>query len=216
MISVGDAINEPRYPSLKAIMGAKKKPLDTLSAADVGIDVARVGGEGSAARLDRRQGAAAQAGGPDHRGRGHRCDGRADHRLARGEEADLMADILVYALHYEGAFNRNSLGAVSEAARLAAALGGEAHAVVVGDGATDELCAQLGAYGAARVYRVEGPEGLAQPVVDAMARCSPRTDSATRCSAAACSASRSAPVSRRGSAPASRWRSPPCASRAGS
>ena len=28
VISVGDAINEPRYPSLKAIMGAKKKPLD--------------------------------------------------------------------------------------------------------------------------------------------------------------------------------------------
>ena len=49
VISVGDAINEPRYPSLKAIMGAKKKPLDTLSAAELEIDVARVGGEGSAA-----------------------------------------------------------------------------------------------------------------------------------------------------------------------
>ncbi len=35
VISVGDAINEPRYPSLKAIMGAKKKPLDTVSAGDV-------------------------------------------------------------------------------------------------------------------------------------------------------------------------------------
>ena len=34
-------------------MGAKKKPLDTLSAGDVGIDPARVGGEGSAARLGR-------------------------------------------------------------------------------------------------------------------------------------------------------------------
>ena len=50
VIAVGDAINEPRYPSLKAIMGAKKKQLDTLSAGDVGIDPARVGGEGSAAR----------------------------------------------------------------------------------------------------------------------------------------------------------------------
>jgi len=50
VIAVGDAINEPRYPSLKAIMGAKKKPLDTLSAGDVGIDPARVGAEGSAAR----------------------------------------------------------------------------------------------------------------------------------------------------------------------
>jgi electron transfer flavoprotein alpha subunit len=81
-----------------------------------------------------------------------------------------MADILVYALHYEGAFNRNSLGAVSEAARVAPALGGEAHAVVLGEGVSEELCASLGRYGAARVYRVAGPEGLAQPVVDAMAK----------------------------------------------
>jgi electron transfer flavoprotein beta subunit len=43
VISVGDAINEPRYPSLKAIMGAKKKPLDTKAAADVGIEPDRVG-----------------------------------------------------------------------------------------------------------------------------------------------------------------------------
>jgi electron transfer flavoprotein beta subunit len=43
VISVGDAINEPRYPSLKAIMGAKKKPLQTLSAADAGIEADRVG-----------------------------------------------------------------------------------------------------------------------------------------------------------------------------
>ena len=47
VISVGDAINEPRYPSLKAIMGAKKKPLDTKSASDVGIEADRVGEGGS-------------------------------------------------------------------------------------------------------------------------------------------------------------------------
>jgi electron transfer flavoprotein beta subunit len=47
VISVGDAINEPRYPSLKAIMGAKKKPLDTLSTGDAEIDAGRVGEEGS-------------------------------------------------------------------------------------------------------------------------------------------------------------------------
>ena len=47
VISVGDAINEPRYPSLKAIMGAKKKPLETVGAADVGIDMSLVGAEGS-------------------------------------------------------------------------------------------------------------------------------------------------------------------------
>jgi electron transfer flavoprotein alpha subunit len=81
-----------------------------------------------------------------------------------------MADILTYALHYEGAFNRNSLGAVAEASRLARELGGEAHALVLGEDAGEELCAELGGYGAARVYRVSGPAGLAQPVVDAMAQ----------------------------------------------
>jgi electron transfer flavoprotein beta subunit len=47
VISVGDAINEPRYPSLKAIMGAKKKPLDALAIGDVGLEASRVGEEGS-------------------------------------------------------------------------------------------------------------------------------------------------------------------------
>jgi electron transfer flavoprotein beta subunit len=47
VISVGDAINEPRYPSLKAIMGAKKKPLDALSIGDAGIEADRVGEQGS-------------------------------------------------------------------------------------------------------------------------------------------------------------------------
>jgi electron transfer flavoprotein beta subunit len=47
VISVGDAINEPRYPSLKAIMGAKKKPLETVASGDVGIDGSLVGEEGS-------------------------------------------------------------------------------------------------------------------------------------------------------------------------
>ena len=50
VIAVGDAINEPRYPSLKAIMGAKKQPLEVLATADVGIDASRVGGEHAAAQ----------------------------------------------------------------------------------------------------------------------------------------------------------------------
>ncbi|MCD6726679.1 MAG: electron transfer flavoprotein subunit alpha/FixB family protein [Solirubrobacteraceae bacterium] len=80
-----------------------------------------------------------------------------------------MGNFLVYALDYQGAFNKNSLGAVSEGARLAAETGGECHAIVVGEGITDELAGSLGAYGATKVLRVDGPPGLAQPVVDAMA-----------------------------------------------
>jgi electron transfer flavoprotein alpha subunit len=81
-----------------------------------------------------------------------------------------MADILVYALHYEGAFNKNSLGAVSEAASLASQIGGEAHAVVVGEAVSDDLAGQLGSYGVTKVFRAAAPEGLAQPVVDVMAK----------------------------------------------
>jgi electron transfer flavoprotein alpha subunit len=79
--------------------------------------------------------------------------------------------ILVYALHDdEGNFNKNSLGAISEAAKLAGELGTEAAVVVVGEVA-DDGCAGLGAYGASKVYRAKSaPEGLAQPVVDVMAK----------------------------------------------
>jgi electron transfer flavoprotein alpha subunit len=80
-----------------------------------------------------------------------------------------MANILVYALHYEGAINKNSLGAVSEGAKLAAELGGEAHAILLGQNIPQDLAASLGKYGAKKVLLAEGPEGLAQPLVDAMA-----------------------------------------------
>jgi electron transfer flavoprotein beta subunit len=40
VIAVSDAINEPRYPSLKGIMGAKSKPQETVSLADIGADAA--------------------------------------------------------------------------------------------------------------------------------------------------------------------------------
>jgi electron transfer flavoprotein alpha subunit len=82
-----------------------------------------------------------------------------------------MAGILVYALHDdEGNFNKNSLGAISEAAKLAGEVGGQAAALVVGEIA-DDACASLGNYGAAKVYRAKSvPEGLAQPIVDAMAK----------------------------------------------
>src|SRR5258707_15289278 len=82
-----------------------------------------------------------------------------------------MAGILTYALHDdEGNFNKNSLGAISEAAKLAGQIGGEAGVMVVGDIA-DDACAALGNWGATKVYRAKDvPEGLAQPIIDAMAK----------------------------------------------
>jgi electron transfer flavoprotein beta subunit len=47
VVSVWDTINEPRYPSFKGIMAAKKKPVTTLSLADLGIAADEVGLAGS-------------------------------------------------------------------------------------------------------------------------------------------------------------------------
>ena len=43
LVSVTDQINEPRYPSFKGIMAAKKKPVETWSVADLGVDASQVG-----------------------------------------------------------------------------------------------------------------------------------------------------------------------------
>jgi electron transfer flavoprotein beta subunit len=47
VVSVWDTINEPRYPSFKGIMAAKKKPVSELSLADLGIDASQVGAAGA-------------------------------------------------------------------------------------------------------------------------------------------------------------------------
>jgi electron transfer flavoprotein beta subunit len=47
VVAVSDAINEPRYPSLKGIMGAKKKPQETVSLADLGVEAEHAGEAGS-------------------------------------------------------------------------------------------------------------------------------------------------------------------------
>lgn len=43
VVSVVEKINEPRYPSFKGIMAAKKKPVETLTVADLGLEPASVG-----------------------------------------------------------------------------------------------------------------------------------------------------------------------------
>ena len=47
VVAVSDAINEPRYPSLKGIMGAKKKPQDVVGLGELGVDPAGAGQAGS-------------------------------------------------------------------------------------------------------------------------------------------------------------------------
>jgi electron transfer flavoprotein beta subunit len=51
VVSVVEKINEPRYPSFKGIMAAKKKPVETLSLADIGMDPDQVGLAASATEV---------------------------------------------------------------------------------------------------------------------------------------------------------------------
>ncbi|MBQ0925570.1 electron transfer flavoprotein subunit beta/FixA family protein [Saccharopolyspora endophytica] len=51
VVSVTEKINEPRYPSFKGIMAAKKKPVSALSLADAGIDASEVGLAGAGSQV---------------------------------------------------------------------------------------------------------------------------------------------------------------------
>jgi electron transfer flavoprotein beta subunit len=51
VVSVVEKTNEPRYPSFKGIMAAKKKPVQTMTLADAGIDPAAVGLAGAATEV---------------------------------------------------------------------------------------------------------------------------------------------------------------------
>src|SRR5215469_15278475 len=51
VLSVVEKINEPRYPSFKGIMAAKKKPVQTLALADIGVDPSAVGLAGAATEV---------------------------------------------------------------------------------------------------------------------------------------------------------------------
>ena len=71
VVAVSDAINEPRYPSLKGIMGAKKKPSETVSLSDLGVDAADAGEAGSKTEV-------LALGDPPARGDSRKIEGDAD------------------------------------------------------------------------------------------------------------------------------------------
>ena len=131
VVAVSDAINTPRYPSLKGIMGAKKKPQATLSAGDVG------GAAGSRHGRARAEPAASARRGAQDRGRRNR--GREDRRVSGGEEARLMAKTLVFLEHHDGVIQKSALGVLAKAASV-----GDAHGVVIGSGVRDVAAERWG------------------------------------------------------------------------
>jgi electron transfer flavoprotein beta subunit len=55
IVSAWDTINEPRYPSFKGIMAAKKKPLTTMGLGDAGIDAGSVGLANATTKVDQAE-----------------------------------------------------------------------------------------------------------------------------------------------------------------
>ena len=162
VVAVSDAINEPRYPSLKGIMGAKTKPQETVSLADVGVDASSAGEAGAKTTV-------LELGPPPSRGDQVKIedDGSAraeDPRPRRREEAPVKS--LVFLEHHGGELEKGGLGVLAKAASL-----GEAAGVVLGEGAPGSRQAQ-GRSARRRSTPCEAAElaaPLPQPRVDALA-----------------------------------------------
>ncbi len=164
VIAVSDAINEPRFPSLKGIMGAKSKPQETLSTGDLELAEDTVGDAGSRTEVYALHD-------PPARGDSVKIedDGTAraeDRRLPGGEEAAVST--LVFLEHHGGELQKGALGVLSKAGSL----GDDSVAgAVLGSGVKD-IAAGAGAYGAQTVYVFDDPKleaPLPQPRVDALA-----------------------------------------------
>ena len=116
IVSVSEKINEPRFPSFKGIMAAKKKEVTTLTLAEIGVEADEVGVANAGIEGDRVDPEAAEDRGREgHRRRrrrhqDRRVPGRAEDHLARplpqtheNPEAKTMAEVLVLVEHAEGA-----------------------------------------------------------------------------------------------------------------
>ena len=207
VVAVSDAINEPRYPSLKGIMGAKTKPQETLSLADLGVDAGpcrRGRARGRPSLAPRRP--------PPKSGQVQiEDDGtrrREDRRVPRREEADLMARRSSSSSTTTASSTKGGLGVLAKAASL----GGDVAGVVLGHGVADVAAHGRRASAHSTVYVVDDPAlaaPLPQPRVDALAARRRGRRAPTRCSSPRrCSPPTSPPGSRRGSTPGSTGTSP--------
>ena len=161
VLAVSDAINEPRYPSLKGIMGARSKPQRTVSVSELGVD--GVGEAGSKTTVEALND-------PPPRGDTVKIE---DDGSRRGQDrrvhrrAEAAVSTLVFLEHHDSELLKPSLGVLSKAATL----GEDVTGVVLGSG-VKEIASGAGKFGAAKVLVVDKPEleaPLPQPRVDALA-----------------------------------------------
>ena len=157
VVSVTDQINEPRYPSFKGIMAAKKKPVEVWSLADLGVAADQVG---LAAAWTKVESFAARP--PREKGQIVTDDGDRRHQLAEyltvpqvhldrdhdRRRSHPMAEVLVLVDHVDGAVRKTTL----ELLTIAAASASRARSSSAT--ASSRPRATLAEYGAAKVYAV--------------------------------------------------------------
>ena len=158
VLSVTDQSGEARYPSFKGIMAAKKKPLETLSLSDLGVDAGDVGlsiawtqvEQTTAARRARPARSSPTRRGPAPRRWPTSSPPRSssDHHEWSAE----MSEILVVVDHADGVtVKKPTYEMLTLAARL-----GEPSAVFIGPAEKKaEVAAAVAAYGAGKVYAID-------------------------------------------------------------
>ena len=128
LVSVTDQINEPRYPTFKGIMAAKKKPVETWSLADLGVDAELVGLGAAWTRVESFAQRPAAQPGPDRHRRGRRrheagrvprrAEVHLSQRPATEGEAPRMSEVLVLVDHVDGHVRKTTLELLTIARRL--------------------------------------------------------------------------------------------------
>ena len=178
VVSVTDQSGEARYPSMKGILAAKKKPVETWALADLEVEPSGVGLAAAWSKVisaDPRPPKEAGRVVPDEDGSGSAA---LVEFLAAGkysltssdasdERQDRMAEVLVVVEHVEARSTKPTCELVTLARRL-----GDPVAVVFGEGA-EAVAAKLGEYGATRVLAVTDPaieEYLVAPKAEALAQ----------------------------------------------
>jgi hypothetical protein len=139
VLSVTDQSGEARYPSFKGIMAAKKKPLETWSLADLGVDAGQVGlsvawtaVEDTTARPPRTAGEIVK----DEDGSGAtRWPSSSPPRSSSEEPEEPCLRVLVLVDHVDGAVKKPTYELLTIAKRL-----GEPSAVFIGSGARPPRC----------------------------------------------------------------------------
>ena len=181
VVSVGEKINEPRFPSFKGIMAAKKKPVEVLTLADTNVETGQVGKDNASSTVTSSTPKPARTAGEKVTDEGEGGNDIAKYLVAKAhlirahptdspsfQGESTMAEVLVAVRHVDGELKKVTHELLTAARAL-----GEPSAVVFGETGTGAaLTAALTEAGAEKIYVAEGDavqNYLVAPKVDVLA-----------------------------------------------